>query len=160
MSNGLLAVINSLIAAGTTPSSSYCNFEFLPSTTKKFLHKLWLEQQFINPVEWIDLGFFPHKRGTCFLCTLQDQEATACVSLYDWYKSKRICASVKVLLGNLCLLFLSSLPINKHLFTRCWTAGAKTLRRLHFIYMSKWSGVEVWNKTLMNPDLISTLSLL
>jgi hypothetical protein len=83
MSNGLLAVINSLIAAGTTPSPSYCNFEFFPTTTKKFLYKLWLEQQFINPVESIDLGFFPHKRGTCFLCTLQDQEPTACGGLYD-----------------------------------------------------------------------------
>jgi hypothetical protein len=98
-----LAVINSLIAAGTTPSSSYCNFEFFPTTTKKFLHKLQLEQQFINPVEWIDLGIFPHKRGTCFLCTLQDHEPTACGGLYDWYKSKKNCASVKVLLGNLCL---------------------------------------------------------
>jgi hypothetical protein len=34
MSNGLLAVINSLIAAGTTPSSSYCYFEFFPSNKK------------------------------------------------------------------------------------------------------------------------------
>jgi hypothetical protein len=51
LSNGLLAVINSLIAAGTTPSSSYCKFEFFPTTTKQNLHKLRMEQQFINPVE-------------------------------------------------------------------------------------------------------------